>query len=81
MVSRETVLMSLFTGQEWRQRRGNHLWTLGEGEGGTSGESGISIYAPARVGRRAGGKVLHDDPEGWTGGGGEAQEGNVCSCG
>ena len=74
--------MSLFTGQEWRQRRGNHLWTLGEGEGGTSGESGISIYAPARVGRRAGGKVLHDDnPEGWNGGGGEAHEGNVCSYG
>ena len=51
----------------------------GEGEGGASGERGVSTYAQhvgtARVGRRAGGKLLCDDPEGRDGGGGEAHEG------
>ena len=91
VISRETVLMSLFAGQKWRQRCRTACGLWGRERVDAWGSS-ISIHAPACVGRRAGGKVL--DPAAspvWgsvmarRGGMGEVGrlggKGNVCSCG
>ena len=55
------VLMSLFTGQQWRPRHRKQTYGhSGEGEEGTKGESSLETYALPYIRQRAGGNLLHD---------------------
>ena len=47
MESRKLILMNLFAGQQWRCRHREQTCGqgLGEGEGGTTGESSMETYA------------------------------------
>ena len=82
MESRKTVLMNILQGGNGDADTENKLAdTVGEGEGGTNGESSTETYMLPYVKQRAsrnllydtGSSVLCDNLEGWEGVGGERE--------